>query len=366
VGVLLGLGGLVSLWRRRWIDAVFLLACFSIQGFLAANHHLPRQWTFFIPSFLIFALWIGEGLGRIGAAFKRSSLAGTRGGATLAAVLAVLVFALPLAPFPARYRGFRDAHFGAGTLDLWRQALKQGRMGDRLGMAIGDVAQNALIVGDWEQATPLWYYQQVEGLRPDVQILYPIERLDEAAASGRPVYVTRNYPGLADRWHPSSCGALIALQPEPALDPPAGISSLHVQLGESFELVGFTYGDAEFYPTTVVPVTLIWRVLKVPIHDFSVSLRLFDSAGGVIDRVDSQNPVLGTFPTSLWTEGAYVSDYYEIQLPANLPPGTYRWGVVLYRTLPDGGWENLKVASTDDEMASGGTLEVRGRHGAGK
>jgi hypothetical protein len=81
-------------------------------------------------------------------------------------------------------------------------------------------------------------------------------------------------------------------------------------------------------------------------------------------KVDSQHPVLGTFPTSLWMAGEVVSDYYEIQLPANLPPGTYRWSVVLYRTLPDGGWENLKVAGTDDEMASGGTLEVRDRHGA--
>jgi hypothetical protein len=45
-------------------------------------------------------------------------------------------------------------------------------------------------------------------------------------------------------------------------------------------------------------------------------------------------------------------------LPADLAAGTYRWGVILYRTLPGGGWENLEVAGTGQELALGGTIEV--------
>jgi hypothetical protein len=56
-----------------------------------------------------------------------------------------------------------------------------------------------------------------------------------------------------------------------------------------------------------------------------------------------------------------VSDYYELQLDPELSPGTYRWGVTLYRTLPEGGWESLKVDGTEEEIAIGGAFQVSSR-----
>jgi hypothetical protein len=360
-GIVLALAGVIGVWRRRWPDALFLLANFMLQAILAANYHVPRQWVFFLPSFVILAIWIGEGLGLVWNGLER--LAGRWGPARHAATggLVVAMLALSLVPFPGRYRPFRDSHLGAGTLDIWRQTLKEGHTGDRLGSAIASVARNAIIVCDWEQATPLWYYQQVEGWRPDVEIVYPMERLEEAAASGRPLYLARTYAGLAPRWHPSVAGPLIALQPEPALALAPGISPLDIQLGDSFELAGYSYGQTGFYPGAVVPLTLHWRALQTPPYDYSVSLRLFNAQGQEVAKVDSQHPVLGTYPTSLWTAGEVVADYYEIQLPTDLPPGSYYWGVILYRTLPEGGWQNLKVDGTDAEVARGGTIDVRAR-----
>ena len=90
-------------------------------------------------------------------------------------------------------------------------------------------------------------------------------------------------------------------------------------------------------------------------------MRLFDEGGGQAYQVDSQHPVLGTYPTSRWTAGEVVSDYYELQIPPRTAPGAYRWGAVLYRGLPEGGWESLKVDGTEDEMAMGGTVEVQAR-----
>jgi hypothetical protein len=234
-------------------------------------------------------------------------------------------------------------------------------MGERMGSAIALVEQDAVIVADWEQATPLWYYQQVEGLRPDVDIVYPVERLNEAAASGRPLYISRNHPGLAERWSPSSTGPLIALHPEPMRELPAEMVPLNLRLDDTFELAGYGYGQADFYPATVVPLTLYWRALEDPAHDYSVSLRLMDQTGKVVAQVDSQHPVLGTFPTSQWSAGEVVGDYYEVELPGDLPPGPYRWGVILYRPLPEGGWESLKVKGTENEMAQGGEFEVHKR-----
>jgi hypothetical protein len=358
VGVLLGLGGLLVQFRRRAADAVFLLFCFLLIAFLAANHHLHRQWTFFIPSFLIFVIWVGEALGAVWHALAHLRYKYRKANVLLAVVLALFMFALPIIPFRERYEQYREVHYGAGVLDVWRQAVKQGRMGIRLGEAIDLVDQDAIIVSDWEQATPLWYYQQVEGWRPDVEIVYPVERLEEVDSSGRPLYITRNVPGLADHWHPFASGPLVALRTEPVRELPPGSQPLDLQLGEAFELIGYDYGDANFLPATVVPLTVYWRALRTPEHDFSVSLRVLDQEGRVIFKVDSQHPVLGTYPTSRWTLGEVVGDYHEIQLPADLSPGTYLWGVMLYRALPDGGWDNLKVADSGAELAIGGTFEV--------
>jgi hypothetical protein len=388
-GVALGVGGLIrmlhpAMFRRRWPDALFTLVNYVLQAFLAANHHVPRHWVYFIPSFVIFALWVGEGLSALWQGLRRiRPRVGHALGVAASVLLALATLAWPMPPVYGRYRPLRDAHHGAGVLDVWRQTLKLGHMGDRVGQAIAGVEPDAIIVCDWEQATPLWYYQQVEGLRPDVEIVYPVERLDEAAASGRPLYVARAQAGLADRWYPSCSDSLIHLRGAPAFDLHAqwtarGVTPLGIRLG-AFELVGYTDGEppdgeppdgeppgagrAFFYPSEVVPLTLRWRAVERPEHDYSVSLRFFDPGGGQVYQVDSQHPVLGTYPTSRWAAGEGVSDYYELQVPPRAAPGAYRWGVILYRALPEGGWESLKVADTGEEMAMGGTVEVRGRKG---
>jgi hypothetical protein len=360
-GLLLGGGGLLWQFYRRPADAVFLLTNFALHAFLAANHHLPRQWTFFIPSFIIFTLWIGEALGVVWMGVERVRSKWVRAGIALAVILAVVMLALPLASFRQRYHLYREIHLGAGMLDVWRQQLKQGYMGERMGQAIAGVEQDAVIVSDWEQATPLWYYQRVEGWRPDVGIVYPFERLEEAAASGRPLYVTRNHPELAGRWHLSSSGPLIALRSEPASELPPGATPLGIRLGDAFELAGVAYGGTGYRPGSVVPLTIYWQALSAPAHDYSVSLRLFDAAGQEVFKQDSQHPVLGTYPTSQWAAGEVAGDYYEIQLPPDLAPGAYQWGAILYRILPEGGWENLKVAGGEGEVAVGGTIEVQER-----
>jgi hypothetical protein len=367
LGVLLGIGGLMAQFRRRWADAAFLLLNYLLQAFLAANHHVPRHWVYFIPSFLIYALWVGEGLAGIWTLVGRARFPGRSWGLAFRVAMAGGTLAWPLLAVPGRYRPLREAHLGAGTLDVWRQTLKQGHMADRVGRAIAGVAPSAIIVSDWEQATPLWYYQQVEGLRPDVQIVYPVERLDEAASSGLPLYVARAQAGLADRWRLSCSDSLIALRKEPSFGLPTGIDPLDLRLGQAsdrgptFQLAGYAYGEASYQPATVVPLTLYWRAVKAPSHDYSISLRLFNSVGEQVYQVDSQHPVLGTYPTSRWQAGEVVADYYEIQLARDLPLAVYRWGVSLYRALPEGGWESLKMVGRGEEMAMGGSFQVRGR-----
>ena len=359
IGALLGVTGVVWLLLRYRPEAVFLITAFTMQVVLAANYRVPRAWVFFLPSFIIFALWIGCGFGVVWRGLERLAAKRSPRLTTIAlGVLAAVILLYPLLSMPARYRPLRESHVGAGVLDPWRQTLKSGRMADRLGEAIRDVAPQAVIVGDWEQATPLWYSQQIEGLRPDVQIVYPIERLEEAAGWDRPLYLARTMAGAADRWHPSSSGPLVALQDAPAFVPPQDGLQVGLNFGNVLELAVARYAAFNLRPGQVVPMTLYWRALQKPASDYAVSLRLLDETNTTVYQVDNQHPVLGMAPTSRWQQGEVVSDYYEIQLPLDLVPGTYHWGVLLYRSLPDGGWENLQVTGMDDDLGIGGTLQV--------
>jgi hypothetical protein len=344
------------IWRRRPL-AFLLLVSFLLQAASSMAYYLdPRNQAFFLPSFLILAVTIGAGAGALLRGLGARQRWSPRVKTILVAFTCLACCLLPAYLLLHSYPEMHDRHHHDQALGIWRQDLQQGQQARRLAEAgLPGVAPG----GDWEQVTPLRYYQWVEGLRPDVEVLYPLGRLEEAAAAGRPLYVARTQPGLADRWHPSASGPLIALHEEPVFELPPEALAVGIQLGKAFELAGYGYGEAEYRPATVVPLTLYWRALEVPADDYSVSLRLFDGVGQEVYKVDSQHPVLGTYPTSRWAQGEVVADYYEIPLPPDLAPGGYQWGVLLYRTLPEGGWENLRVAGTESEVAMGGVFEVR-------
>lgn len=368
VGLALGTIGLAAHLRRRRADSLFLLAGFALQAFLALNYNVPRHWVFFIPSFLIFALWIGEGIAALPAWMLGRSAAVPWGTRIPALVIVIAILVYNLLPWPGRYQGLREAHLGAGAMDPWRQDLKTGYAADRLGSAIEGVSPEAVIVADWEQATPLWYYQQVVGLRPDVTIVFPIDRLDEAKAWGRPTYLARTLPGIGEQWRPWAETPLVALRDAPTMALPEGIEPHGARFGGLIELAGTRLhpvararpgGPAEPHPGEVAALTLYWRALAALDHDYSVSIRVYGPDGGLLTIVDSQYPALGMHPTSRWAPGEIVADYYEVQIPRQLGPGELTWRVLLYRALPEGGWENLTLDGAPGVTeAMGGTIVV--------
>lgn len=106
-------------------------------------------------------------------------------------------------------------------------------------------------------------------------------------------------------------------------------------------------------------------VFLLPVPKRYHALRQTHLGAGVLDpwrqalRDGFMAERLGATIAELSSTAVVVADYHEIQLPFSAGPGPYRWGVVLYRTLPEGGWENLKVAGTDRDVAFGSTFEVR-------
>ena len=169
VPLALGVLGAISLFMRRPRDGGMMVAHFLVMSLLliiylnlsGTLNPETKRWEmgevrerdyFFVPSFTIFAMWIGIGAATLLAELNRSN---ARRVVPLAAAALVVIAVLPLhAGFEAHDRrgNFVARDYGYNILNF--------------------VEQGAIIFTNGDNDTfPLWYLQEVEGVRKDVRIV---------------------------------------------------------------------------------------------------------------------------------------------------------------------------------------------------
>jgi len=382
-----GLGLVLDLWRQQFgwlglaLGALGVLAMLLRQrrgfvlvglGFLAyvafaLVYKVADVEVFFIPAFLLFALWIGAGLDVFWQvadslhqrynhlASRIASYALSAAGYALAIALPVVLLLTNL-PLLDRSEDWAAHDYG---LDVLRQPLPTG----------------AVVVGIRGETTLLRYFQHTEGQRPDL-VLVAADRDEQrrAAVAARlaasnAVYLTRPLPGVERSYSLAAQGPLIGVCPSPSTSKPspqhprplrfAGQIAL---LGYDLETKSWTLGAAassasrtqaargQVELSAVEPVTptveanaklrvtLYWRALAPLAKDYKVSLRLVSATGRLVAQQDA-TPVHNAYPTSAWRPGEIVTDVYDLSLPLGTPPGDYRLVVGWYvaetlQTLP--------------------------------
>ena len=99
-------------------------------------------------------------------------------------------------------------------------------------------------------------------------------------------------------------------------------------LNDQILLLGADLPSGELSPGETLRLTLYWQSLAATDVPYSVFVHL--AAGeNVVAQVNAE-PVGGTRPTTGWVPGEFVSDPYEITLPADLPVGSYTIEVGMY------------------------------------
>jgi hypothetical protein len=157
----LGLAGLWFLWRRERrlaIGTIVLFLCASIVGVIYFNtpasffRSMDRH---YLPSLLIFTIWIVYGAGTLIVLANRARF---RYRLLLVAIVGALILASPVHQIARNYSAvdFSKNYF---AIDYARNALTC-------------LPPNAIVFSGGDNDTyPLWYAQTAEGLRPDVDIL---------------------------------------------------------------------------------------------------------------------------------------------------------------------------------------------------
>jgi len=329
--------GLVVLLRRRFALAVLMGGYCLVLGWLVVFWDIHAQdelnLVYLMPAYIPLGLFAAAGLFPPGAARpRRAMLAGQA-----ALVLAVAGSGL--------YMGRSHFQPPPETLDDFRQNLFEGYQARRLADDLALLPPNASVAADWDQATPLWYAELVDGINKSVAISYPASTLPAVLARAPgPVYLATG------AYHPPAGLFLTAAGPyvQVLRQPPRALPDDMLPLGGTFggeiRLAGLAPLAQPRYG--VLPVTLYWQALAKPVADYHVSVRLMPSPNRVAAQRDEAAPVLGLSPTSSWLPGQVTADYYELDL-RSLPDATYDLVVVLYQALPGGGFRNLSYDGAD-------------------
>ena len=99
--------------------------------------------------------------------------------------------------------------------------------------------------------------------------------------------------------------------------------------GAEFSGVGVLEGYDLTRTATSLGLDLIWRATATPLAGYSVFVHLQAADGRVWAQSDAA-PANWTRPTTGWLPGEYVIDTHMLNLPADLPPGTYTLWTGLY------------------------------------
>jgi hypothetical protein len=130
----------------------------------------------------------------------------------------------------------------------------------------------------------------------------------------------------------------------------AARQAVRYDLGDSIRLIGYDLHQGRFRPDDRLELVLYWYA-AAPVEYGYRSFVHVSNGGAPLAQADKLNPA--GRPTVEWTSEGYLHDPYVIELPHDLPSGTYTLYVGLYTcdTRPPGECGNgdrLPVTDADD------------------
>ncbi len=337
VGLIIALTGVGCLaYRHKW--ALLGLTGLAYLASVAFNlfYTIGDIYVLFIPSYLLLILWMAVGAACLVTPLLSKPIA--------AALLVVLFFTPPLWTAASRYPD-ADQSRNRQARTRWEAILAEPLPPDAV-----------LISNDRNNMMPMWYFQYVDGVRPDLLGLFPLitpeypslgHVLDLALSTGRPIYLIKEMPGVEAKVQVEAEGGLWRVT-GPAAEEPAYSGGVH--LADAVTLVGFDRSPRSPQPGETLQVTLYWqaqRPLEAQYHSF---VHLRDTQGRALAQSDRQ-PGGVHYPTSLWRPGERLRDDHALTIPADAPAGVYELWVGMYSLSNDGVLEPLGQPAVVGQVA---------------
>jgi hypothetical protein len=349
---LLGLWGALMMLLRRWRLLLLCGGVFVVNAVLAVTYRAPQTVEYLMPAYLALVLLCAYGVW-VAYDWLRSRPQPLE---ALSAVLLAAILLLPVVRLTHNWPSFEALSRDRSTRESAADLLARAPPGAR-------------VLSNWHHATPLWYLQHVEGLRPDVEVTYvypqgaePIAetwvRRIEATSAERPTLVTNQYPefGRLSQWFRPFANAWL-VRAGPVFDAPASVEPLGVVFDDLIHHVGYELSGTQLSPADTLTVRVHWQPIVKLDRDYSFFVHLVDASGTPLGQGDT------THPAARYEVGQVISDEYHLPLLPTVRPGSYQLIAGVYITLDEGGWRRLTTPDGKDAIVLG-TVEVLPLRGA--
>ncbi|MCO5184472.1 MAG: DUF2723 domain-containing protein [Anaerolineae bacterium] len=324
IGLIIVAVGLVVLVMRQRRVAVILTVAWLTYTFYALNYYVPDLAVFLIPAHLIVAVGIGSALA------VRQSPAGIDPIQLLSftALVALALLALP-------QTWAKNDRSAENQLLIWGE-----------GILNGDLNTGSAILADSEKIAPLYYLQQAEGVRPDLDItVLPDEaayraEMDARLAAGQTVYLARYLPRLPYAMRSNGPLAEMIVERETAL-----LQNEPLVSAAGIDLIDVTVSAESPYDPTQTAVTFTWQATEPATEPLLVHLRWSgDAVAGTATK--GRHPVNNLYPTVAWQPGEIVTDFHQLPRPLAPHPQTLALQVALAPAFTPAADLNWQTAAT--------------------
>lgn len=275
----------LALYENRQL-AMVLTVTWLGYSFYALNYYVPDLNVFLIPAHVTIAIALGH------LPIVRHHV---RVGVFLGFVLCLFL--------PTHYAQVTQVNDDG--LEAWGRAVLERPL-----------APNSTILADSEKIAPLYYLQQVENIRPDLEIMVlPDEtayraEMTQRVQAGETVYLARFIPNVPyAKW---SEGPLTAV----SLTPPTSATPQFTtnQTIEGITLHGYDLFDwiPQANGQLQKGVTLHWQTTN-PIEDVFYIYVRWQGEQAIVP--EGRHLVNGDYPTNAWQAGQWVSDFHVLPVP---------------------------------------------------
>ena len=298
----------------RHAPRVTLLLGAVIHAFIAITYRAPQTTEYLLPTYVLMAL-MSSGL--VGGSGWRGLV--RQGLAVVAAALCVWRVA-GLAPSFA-------ALAAEDTTEAYARSV------------LALTPRGAVVLAPWHWATPLWYLQQVEQLRPDVEVVYVLNQGEatygvswlrdiQRFLPDRPVVLTAYdksaFDGSGLRFEPlATPGQPAWLVSQTPLKAPDGFTGSQAFDGATF-LGARQIADPRPDQRSFL---VAWRVSGAP-QDVSVYVHALGADGALVAQDDQR------WAATRYVESEVLIGRFTLTTPPNSPPGELTLTTGAY--LPDG------------------------------
>ena len=343
--IVLILIGALRLIRRDWKLAVMLIGGLVLHTFVAITYRAPQTVEYLLPAYVLLATIIGYGLGPLHVTvhaprntqhvLRTLALAGSTGVACCGLIILQFANSLP-------------------SFNWLRQNDDTRAYAESL---LTDAPANAIILSNWHWANPMWYLQQVEGLRPDVEVQYVYPRgetlaqsylnaIDAGLKANRPVIVDMffgdQFKASPYFFMPVSTDAY-EVRTAPLTDRPAALTMSDIDFDGKFRIIGQQLLTAAAPAGEPLTLLIAYRVEALPDPTTSFFVHLVNPDGSVIGQADH------TLHTNRYQVGAVFVERFHVAPLTGVKPGEYQLltGVRTSELLKADGNERVPIATAE-------------------